>query len=202
HHILLRGLREELLEMGYRNITTCRDGNDALNTIIATNPDVAILDIEMPALDGFEVVSALQGQGVITPIILLTYHKERSYLAMANRLQVLGYMLKEDAVSDINECIQHVLHGQKYRSQSLRHDDVHASQEILTILGELTSTELAILKLVASQTASSRICEIRQISARTLEKHRSNILAKIDHAAANSSLKDWAMKHTVVISRY
>ena len=192
HPIMLKGLQQELQRIGYQHIEVCTHGLDAFNKITECSPNVAILDIQMPVINGLEVAKKLIENKYEIPIILMTYHKEEAYLAMAKKIGIQGYMLKEDAISELDHCIREVMHGRTYYSSSLEQNYLHDTHQILDALNDLTSMELAVIKCVAHGLRRAEIAEELNISARTVEKHRSNIISKIGVETISGSLNDWA----------
>ena len=106
HPILLNGLYKELETYGYSVVAKVENGAIALNAIIKHNPDIAILDLEMPMLSGFEVIKSARKASVKTKFIALTYHKEHSFIIQANELNINGYLLKDEPFSEIHKAIQ------------------------------------------------------------------------------------------------
>ena len=120
HPMLLKGLYEELSGNGYNVIGRATNGMEALELILKQQPAVALLDIDMPLLTGFEVIKMAKDKGVSTKFIVLSFHKETEYIAQAKALQINGYLLKEDSFFDIERCLNAVLSGQQYFSSSFK----------------------------------------------------------------------------------
>ncbi|MEL6989027.1 MAG: response regulator transcription factor [Bacteroidota bacterium] len=199
HPIMLNGLKLELERIGYTQLTLAKDGEEAFANLYEKKIDLAILDIEMPKMDGFEIAEQCQKMHVDVPIILLSYHKEKSYLAMARKLGVKGYMLKEDNVQKLDMCIHDVLMNQEHYSASLNAADQEASVQELASLLQLTKSEKIILKHIAKNLSSAQIAEQLKLSKRTVEKHRSNIIQKLSFDIENINLKTWALENQKLI---
>lgn len=191
HPLLLKGLQEELLQNGYNVAGVAKDGMEALQEILVRNPDIALLDIDMPLLSGFEVIKIIKEKGYLTKCIVLSFHKETEYITKAKTLHINGYLLKEDPFYVIDECIKTVLTGGLFFSPSISGDAlIHASEE-LQRLRHLTPSELTILKLISTQKSTLEIAEELFVSKRTVEKHRSNIIEKLK--LENNALSGFAL---------
>lgn len=193
HPMILKGLNDELTANNYNVIGQAANGMQALELILTHNPTIALLDIDMPLLTGFEVIKMAKQKEVDTKFIILSFHKENEYISQAKALQINGYLLKEDSFSEIEECIESVLNNEVYFSRSFVPSLLASVSGDLKRIKHLTSSEKTILKLVAQQMSSSEIAETLFISIRTVEKHRSNIITKleIENNTANT-LTHWA----------
>jgi len=199
HPIMLNGLKNELLEIGYQHITLCKNGLQAYEELIENHYDVAILDIKMPELDGFGVSQKCKENHCFTPIILYSYHKEKSYLSIAKKIGIKGYMLKEDTIDDLHECIISVLNDQTYYSKSIENSIFTHLQKDLQSIESLTASEINILKMIVKGMSSQEMSDQRKISIRTVEKHRANIISKLGIDVNLRSLKSWAMENKQLI---
>lgn len=195
HPLLLKGLEDFIIEQKkYEIIASCDNGRSAYNTIIKESPDLAILDIEMPLMTGVDVAKECQKNNIQTKIILITLYKERKFFDLARSYGVYGYLLKEFALAELNTCIDQVLRGNPYLSQNIeKHFSI--SSESDNGLNELTRSEYKILKLIADDLTSLQIAETLSISARTVEKHRANIIRKLGLEAKTNALLIWAQKN-------
>lgn len=200
HPMILKGLHDELQENNYNVVGQAENGMQALELIITHNPTIALLDIDMPILTGFEVIKMAKQKKVDTKFIILSFHKEKDYLSQAKALQINGYLLKEDPFSEIEACIACVLNNDVCFSRSLAPDSLASVSEDIKKLKLLTASEKTILKLVASQMTSNEIAERLFISIRTVEKHRSNILMKLElENNTPNALTGWAYSHRNII---
>lgn len=199
HPMILKGLKEELLESSYKVVGEASDGMQALELILTLQPKIALLDIDMPILTGFEVIKMAKEKEVATKFIMLSFHKELEYISQAKVLQINGYLLKEDSFSVIEDCIKNVLNDGTYFSPTFETSSLESVSEEFKRLKLLTPSEKTILKLVAQQMSSPEIAETLFISPRTVEKHRSNILAKLELENANNALTHWAVIHRKTI---
>ncbi len=193
HPMILKGLYDEFTSNKYNVVGQAANGMQALELILTHHPDIALLDIDMPLLTGFEVIKMAKQKNVPTKFIVLSFHKENEYVSQAKALQINGYLLKEDPFSEIEECIKVVAGNETYFSRSFVPSSLVSVSEELKKIKHLTFSEKTILKLVSEQMSSSEIAEKLFISIRTVEKHRSNIIMKLDLENTHANvLTNWA----------
>ncbi|KYG74991.1 LuxR family two component transcriptional regulator [Roseivirga ehrenbergii] len=195
HPLLLQGLESTLISKGFDVLGTASDGSAALKLITEFNPDIAILDIEMPLMDGLTVAKYCMGKGYETRFIILSYHKEIEFIARAKSLNVSGYLLKEDALEEIEACIREVANGGQYFSNAFQLKDVKFAQSSLEKVEALTPSERKILKLIAAGQSTREIADKLFISERTVEKHRSNVIQKLDLEGKPNGLTTWVLQN-------
>jgi len=201
HPIFRHGLRQ-LIEKDLRITVVAEtdNGDAALALIAAHNPDIAVLDVDMPQMDGFDVVRNLQKQRSTTQVVFLTMHKDEIHLNEALGLAVRGYVIKESAVSDIVHCIKAVAAGNSYVSAELttyllkRGKRATPQSEENSSLSKLTPTECQVLKLIAEYKTNREIAEDLFISVRTVENHRANICSKLAIHGVHALMK-FALAH-------
>ncbi len=115
HPIVRAGLLKVLQAINSIEVVdTCKDGIDALNSIRTMNPDVAILDLAMPGMNGFEVIRNVRDLGLKTDFIVLTMYTEEEYFQAAVDEGVKGYLLKDNTNQELKSCIEAVLEGKEY----------------------------------------------------------------------------------------
>jgi DNA-binding NarL/FixJ family response regulator len=191
HPILLKGLMDELLNLGYTVLEGASNGVQALDIIVSKKPTIAILDINMPFLTGFEVIQKCKSESLQTKFIILTYHKEKGFVSKAKKMNISGYLLKDEPISEVHKCIQEVLKDRFYASKIF--DEIfnnEISPEIEKIK-YLSPSERTIIRLIAGENTSKEIAETLSISIRTVDKHRSNIITKLDLASTADALSFW-----------
>ncbi len=187
HPIVRQGLKQIIeFDKGLTVVAEAGDGKTALDLIEEYQPQVAVLDIDMPEIDGFGVIRALQKKSIKIEVVFLTMHSEEEIFQEAMDLGVKGYVLKESAVSDIVAAIKSVANGRSFLSPSLSMFLLNRRQRTAQLESEkpglhlLTTTERRILKLIAADKTSKEIAEELFISYRTVETHRTNISRKLD----------------------
>ncbi|WP_066223476.1 response regulator transcription factor [Formosa haliotis] len=196
HPLMLKGMTNFLTSAGYEVLDTATDGRAAYNLIIKLEPQIAILDIRMPYKTGLEIAADCKINEIPTKIILFTFEKREDIYLKAKELNVYGYILKEFAVEELENCIECVKNNTPYFSRDLipslektyKHSDLIA-------LNKLTKTEIKILKFIASNLTSNEIAEEIGISPRTVEKHRSNIVTKLKLHGKHNALYMWAVEN-------
>lgn len=199
HPMILRGLNEELQSNGYTVVGKANNGMQALEMILTNNPKIALLDIDMPILTGFEVIRMAKEKEIRTKFVILSFHKSNEFIMQAKSLQIDGYLLKEDSLQEIEACFKSILADEIYFSNSFETKSLKTVSEELKRIKYLTHSEKTILKLIAQQLSSSEIAENLYVSVRTIEKHRSNIITKLELENTRNSLTTWVISHKDII---
>ena len=198
HPIFRSGLRQVIEADGSMSvIAEADDGASALGLIRQQQPDVVVLDINMPGLSGFDVVSSMRDEHLSGEVVLLTMHNEEAMFTKAVNLGVRGYVLKDSATSDIVNCLQAVRKGQNYTSAELtKYLFKRASSQSTAVEGldSLTPTERRVLALIAEYLTSREIADKLGVSVRTVENHRNNICAKVGVHGSHALMK-FALQH-------
>ena len=201
HPIVRQGLRQ-MIEAD-RNLTVvgeASDGETALQLIETHQPDVAVLDIDMPRIGGFDVVRQLERKKIQVKIIFLTMHTEEEIFQTAMDLGVGGYVLKDSAPNDIVAGIKSIAAGKPFISPAMsalllnRRRRTQKLESGKPGLDLLTPTERRILKLIAEDKTSREIGAELFISHRTVHAHRANILQKLN-LSGNLALVKFAITH-------
>lgn len=194
HPILLRGLENLLLDKKFNIVGKSKDGQSALNFIIKHQPDIAILDVDMPLQSGIEIAKYCKKNKISTRIILITLHKEINLYLIAKKHGVFGYLLKDFALDEIDACITSVSNNVPYFSKELK-SYIGFTEESDQILKDVSIQEKRILKLISQHKSNKEIGHILFISPRTVEKHRSKIILKLDLSRETGSLTTWVQKN-------
>lgn len=193
HPLVLKGLKDFLTEKNYNLLATAKNGKIALSLIKAHSPDIAILDIKMPFLTGLEIAEKCKEAKIKTKIVLITLEKEESIYLKAKKLGVYGYVLKEFALEEIENCISSVVKDKPYFSPELiSYIEIDNTS---SLLDNLTNTELKILKIIAKNKTAKEIAEELHCSPRTVEKHKSHIISKLNIDRSPNSLLIWAKEN-------
>ena len=194
HPFTLQGTQSFVESYGYRVIATCANGISALNLIQLRTPDIAILDINMPGMDGLDVARKVQEMKLKMKVILLTMHNEMTIYNKAKEYGVYGYILKEHAKSELEKCLAEVAKGNQYVSDFLLQDLVANQSTETSELSKLTFSERKIVGLIAQQKTSRQIAELLFLSEKTIENHRSNIIEKLGLPKEKNTLLKWALR--------
>jgi len=197
HPFTLQGTKSFVESYGYKVTDTCSNGISSLNLITLHQPDIAILDINMPGLDGLDVAKKVQENKLKTKIVLLTMHKEMTIYKKANEYGIYGYILKEHAQTELEKCLIEVVKGNKYVSEFLEEDLILNSKTNLGDLAKLTLSERKIVELIAQQKTSKQIAEALFLSEKTVEGHRSKIIEKLGLPKEKNTLLKWAIQQNL-----
>ncbi|MBX3747700.1 MAG: response regulator transcription factor [Verrucomicrobiae bacterium] len=196
HPVFRRGLADVLREEpSVRVVGEAGDGEEALALIRARRPAVAILDVHMPKRTGLEVARALKEEGHPTRVVLLTMHEDPEFLEAAMDLGVCGYVLKENAVTDVLAALKTVLEDRIYISPTMSGLVARRAGERASLkrekpgLDRLTPAERRILRLIADDKTTKEIAGVLGISVRTVDTHRQNMSHKLHLEGAHSLLK-------------
>ncbi len=194
HPIFRNGLKMVIeADRRLKVVAEAEDGESALAGIRKLQPDVTVLDIDMPPPDGFAVARQVLEERLPVGIIFLTMHKERSLFDAALNAGVKGFIVKDGAVNEIVGCIKAVAAGESFFSPTLS-GHLLTKQKQAAQLYNLSSVERRVLLLVAESMRNKEIAEKMFISVRTVEHHRSNICAKLGLSGKNALLT-FALTH-------
>lgn len=196
HPLFRRGLREVIEENPrFRVVGEAADGEAALRMITDLKPNIAVVDIDMPRLNGLEMVRALQKTKSPVTTIFLTMYDEEDMFNAAMDLGVKAYVVKESATDDILAALEKVDQGETFISPSICDAGSRRSNRVQELLlskpqiEDLTSAERRILKFIAEDRTSKEIAALLKISVKTVENHRLNICHKLNLHGSHSLLK-------------
>lgn len=201
-HALIRGGLRQVIEQEKKyHIIETDNGEDALRIIREMQPQIAILDIEMPGITGFDVAKRVHNEGISIDIIFLTMFKDESLFNKAMDIGVKGYVLKENTVSEILRCIESVLAGKRYLSPEISDFLINRNHKLASPATDkeglhlLTPAEKNILKLLSTMKTNQEMAEELNVSIKTVQNHRHNICSKLDISGTHALLK-FAVEHT------
>jgi DNA-binding NarL/FixJ family response regulator len=196
HPIFRKGLCEVLTEdPAIKLVAEVADGAAALQKIRELEPQAAVLDLDMPQMNGLQVARKISELKLPVAVVMLTMHKEEMLFNEAMNAGIPGFLLKENAANDLLNCIRAVVGGQSFISPSLSSFLLNrktAAQKFLEKnpeLGRLTPAERRILKLIAEDLTSKEIAERLGISTHTVENHRAKICERLNLRGSHSLLK-------------
>ncbi|MFC1798699.1 response regulator [Thermodesulfobacteriota bacterium] len=184
HGIVREGLRrivEESTDMTV--VAEAADGKEAIQQVHEKTPDVVVVDISMPGMDGLEVVGQLQGYYPKLPIIILTMHEEEQYVVRAIEAGAKGYVTKRSAPEQLVKAIRKVLAGGRYltsEAAELLALRVARGIKSRTPLDVLSTRELQVLRRLALGHTNREIAESYHISIKTVDTYRSRLLKKLN----------------------
>jgi two-component system, NarL family, response regulator NreC len=193
HTVMRSGLRALLERQSHFEIVgEAENGRDAVSLSASLLPDVIIMDVGMPALNGIEATKALLRQSPSTGVVILSMHSDETYVLRSLKAGARAYLLKDSAASDLLAAIEAVSQGKSFFSSGIRHLLAEDYIRVLRQKGAVDSYELLtmrereILQLLAEGKANKEVAAALNISPYTVETHRSNILEKLDlHSTAD-----------------
>ena len=187
HAVMRRGLRLVLEQQEeFKVLGEASDGREAVSLAESLRPDVAVLDITMPNLNGIEAARQISAKQLGVAIVVLSMHADEGYVLRALKAGARGYLLKESPEADLIRAIRSVSEGKAFFSptvsrmlvedyiRQLQDKDIEDSYELLTM------REREILQLVAEGKSNKDIANMLNLSLYTVETHRSNILEKLN----------------------
>jgi DNA-binding NarL/FixJ family response regulator len=196
HPIFRKGLCEVLREdPSIKLVADVADGAAALQKIRELKPQAAVLDVDMPQMNGLEVAKKISEFELPVAVVMLTMHKEERLFDEAMNAGILGFVLKENAASDLLGCIHAVVAGEAFISPSLssfllnRKTGAQQLLENKPELETLTPAERRILKFIAEDLTSKEIADRLGISPHTVENHRAKICERLNLRGSHSLLK-------------
>lgn len=208
-HAMFRAGIRALLETqeSLRIIGEASDGLDGLHQAVRLRPELILTDISMPNLNGTEAIAAIKKRIPEAKILVLTVHKVEEYIHAALKAGADGYILKDDSQDDLITAIQQVLAGKSYLSPSICKGVVNGylnpasatTSQLKPGRESLTQRELQVLKLIAEGNKNKQIAALLSISTKTVEKHRSNLMKKLDLHDI-SSITAYAIKNGIVLT--
>jgi len=198
-HLIFRQSLKGLLEReGFQIIGEAADGQEAVRRARDLSPDVAVLDLAMPLLNGLDAAREIVRASPKTRPILLTMHAEDPYVMEALRAGIKGYVLKTQPSTDLVQAIQEVSRGRIYLSPGISRTVVDAYLAKTELPPDpLSPREREVLQLVAEGKTTKEIARLLGVSVKTAENHRTRIMAKLDiHETAG--LVRYAIRHGII----
>lgn len=189
HPIFRRGLRMVIeSDAALKIVAEADDGEIALAEIEKLAPQIAVLDSDMPKIDGLTVARIIQEKNLTTLPIFLTMHKDEAIFNAAIDADVKGFIIKDSAANDIVNCIKEVARGRSFFSPVLSGFLLNRRNSAQSPLETLTVSERRVLRLISESKATKEIADELFISPRTVDHHRANISAKLDLKGKNALL--------------
>jgi len=196
HPMFRSGVRTEL-EKDKELIVIAETGNgkEAYDLITKLQPDIALLDIQMPELNGIEITTKLKTVNSVTKVILLTMYNEKSVFLKAVGEGVSGYLLKDDAIADVIIAVKEVASGKEFISKSLvgilldKVKTYSTNENLKPPISQLTSVEKKLLLLISDLKTNDELADLLFISKRTIENYKVNLARKLELNSARDLLK-------------
>ena len=201
HSIVRAGLRRIVEESGEMHVVAeAANGQEAIQLVNETAPDVAVVDISMPGLDGLEVIAQLQALKPKLPILVLTMHEEGQYVVRAIQAGAMGYLTKQSAPEQLVKAIRKIYDGQRYitdeaaESLALR---VAKGSNGKSPLDSLSMRELQVLRRLAMGHTNREIANAYHISIKTVDTYRARLLKKLG-LRNNAELSRFAIQNRLI----
>ncbi len=182
HKIFRQGLIELLQttqDIDINIIAEVGDGHEAFEIIKDKKPDLAIVDVSMPGLNGLELTKSIIKEGFITKIMVLTMHKDAALADNIISLGASGYILKDNDFEDLIYAIKKIIKGEKFISSSISDDILSLKNRTNPIKKIITDREKEVLCLIAKGFTNKKVAKELFISVKTVETHRTNIMNKL-----------------------
>lgn len=184
HQLVRAGLRALLNQIpAVEVVAEAADGREALDLFKKHRPDVAFIDIAMPKLNGLEAIARITREFPNAMVVVLSMHANQEYVMQAIQAGARGYLIKEDAVSELEAAIKGVTAGELYLSSRLSKDLSHGELEKVAVrcdpLAKLTSRQREILQLIAEGNNTKEIAFLLRVSAKTVEAHRTQLMQRL-----------------------
>ncbi|MCU1261521.1 MAG: two component transcriptional regulator, LuxR family [Bryobacterales bacterium] len=192
HGIVRRGLRSTIeSEPGFQVIAEAANGRETVALVQQLKPDVAIVDIAMPQLNGIDATAQILKLSPATKVIILSMHSDESYVLRALAAQAKGYILKDSAEIDLLPCLRNVLQGRPYFSPKVTQVLLEDYMRYLRQRGLedsyqlLTDRERQVLQLLAEGRSNKDVANLLSLGLSTVETHRTNLMQKLNlHSTA------------------
>jgi len=201
HTILRAGIRSLLdMQPDFEVVGEVDNGKDAVYSAGQLKPDILLTDLSMPKTNGTEAIERIKNRYPDIKILVLTVHKTEEYVHAALKAGADGYVLKDDTSDELIHAINNVVAGKTYLSPSICSEVVMGyladpnKEKISSSLDQLTTREREVMKLIAEGYRNKDVAEYLSISLKTVEKHRSNMMKKLDLHNA-SSITSYAIKN-------
>jgi DNA-binding NarL/FixJ family response regulator len=195
HTLMAEGLRR-LLECEFESVQTVGNGRQVLDVVAASKPDIVLLDIGMPLLNGIEATRRFGKISPATKVVIVTAHNEPQYVVEAFRAGATGFVLKRCAVSELVTAIRQVLAGHTYVTPLVADRAVEAASVCARPGPSLTSRQREVLQLVAEGCTAKEIANVLKLSVKTAVFHKMAIMDKLG-LRTTAELTRYALEHGI-----
>jgi|SRR5262245_12920781 len=186
HRMMREGLRTLLEEkLGYDCVAEASDGHEAVQKAREFRPDIVIMDIVMPNLNGIEATRQIKSEQPQIEVVVLSMHATRNYVLQVLQAGASAYLLKDSALEDLAAALASVSKGGMYLSPAistaaaLKNEAVGLAPKNIVDVQKLTRRELQVLQLIADGKSTKEIAAILEVSVKTIETHRKQIMDKL-----------------------
>jgi DNA-binding NarL/FixJ family response regulator len=184
HQLVRAGFRALLKQVpAFEVVAEAKDGREALDLFKKHRPDVVLIDIAMPKLNGLEAIARITKDSPKARVIVLSMHTNQEYVMQAIQAGARGYLIKGDAVSDLKSAIKEVIDGELYFSPSISKHLTPGDLEKVGVrydpLAKLTTRQREILQLIAEGNNTKEIAFLLKVSVKTVEAHRTQLMRRL-----------------------
>ena len=181
HPFVLMGIRSLIeMEEEFEIASASSDGETAVADILASGPDVAIIDISMPKLDGVQVIARLRSERPDLKMLALTVHEDAAYLHQVLRAGADGYLLKRSAAEEVVRAIHDVSAGNRFMDPAIAGKVTELASGEAPAITLLSEREIDVLRLLAQGFTSKEIADQLSIGVKTVETYKSRAVEKLD----------------------
>lgn len=202
--LVRQGLKSLLDSFGDLEVVgEATDGKEAIQSAIRFKPDLVLMDLSMPKTDGLTAIKEIKTRLPETKILALTVHKTEGHVRMALEAGADGYILKDASCTELEMAIRNIMDGKSYLSPEVSNGIIRGylagikTGGTTNKTGSLTPREVEVMKLIAEGYKSREIAEYLSISINTVDKHRANLMRKLD-LHSSSALTHFAIKEGLV----
>ena len=196
----LEGIVSEVLKREYEITKQFTSGVKALRYILREQPEIAIIQSQFNDISAFEVINEARAKDIDIRFVIIFPKTEYKQFLIASKMNIAGCIYAGEVLEDLLDCLNTVLQGEVFVSKGIK--STNPKDESLKLISSLSSTEMKVLTLVSIYQKSSKISNKLDISIRTIEKHRSNIIKKLKINSKVKSLPTWADEHRELIQSF
>ncbi len=196
HKIITDSLKN-ILEPTYEVVGIVEDGHMLVREAARLLPDVMIVDISMPKLNGLEAVRQIKKEGIESKVIFLTMHPDVTYTSNALEAGALGYVLKHSAHSELLQAVERVLLGKKFITAKIAQELENVSHTRQDPIRKLTARQREVLQLLAEGKSAKEVANILCISPRTVEFHKYRIMEELG-MSSSAELVQYSIKQGII----
>ncbi len=196
HQFITEGLKS-LLEPQFEVIGIVEDGKTLVEKAETLNPDVIVVDISMPLLNGIEAVRQIKKKNIPAKIIFLTMHPDVTYATRALEAGALGFVIKHSAPAELIIAIEKTLLGEIYVTPTIAEELATSPHSRKSPLRKLTPRQREVLQLLAEGKQAKEVAEILYLSPRTVEFHKYRVMEELG-VKSSAELVQFAIKHGII----
>ncbi|MGK7393395.1 MAG: response regulator [Candidatus Cyclobacteriaceae bacterium M3_2C_046] len=198
HQMFIDGITYLIRDQGWEVAGVAKNGKEVFHIMaLQGQPDVLILDIEMPEMDGIQVATRLKKEFPVIKILVLSMHDEPEFIRQMLKLNIDGYILKDAGKEELKTALKAIIAGQKYFGQKVTQNIMNSFSQPKSSTGDLSPREIDIIRLIADQKTTGQIADQLFLSKHTVETHRKNILLKLGLKNSAGLIK-YAMKKGLI----